>query len=517
VNRLLASLGFQADPFASTNADDEPDLADYFVPPPYFAAVQGDPRKPRPDVVLAPRGGGKTAQKRMIERASDQGNFLCLAYDRFELKPGFSVQDATWEYHVSQVCKLTTVGILATLEVDPARVDTLTDQQKRILKYCAERFLSTLSADEFQAAVRSVKSLGDKAKEVWAKWGGPIAGLIDAVLERVKLRAVNFDDAFKAEMDSDESLRFLLQRLSEVTRAIGFNSVYVLVDRVDEFELTATDASKAFAFIRPLLVDLPTLEEDGFGFKFFLWDATQDAFQAAGVRGDRVSIHSLRWSVEDLKLMISERLKAFSENRISSLRALMCAPELLDVDTLAAHLAAGSPRDLIRLMARVVAEETRVSDDKTCVTREAWWAGVTAFSEIRVTELFPGQLSEIRRVGASGRLTFTVNRLANDIYRVTTQAARARVQGWTRTGMVAQIGEDPNPGNRPMYLYGPVDLRLALAMLPNAAPDEVLANYALVCPECAFIAITDAREIACRQCSHRFALRDAKSLIESCL
>ena len=60
---FLASLGFVADPFGSTNAEDEPRLDDYFVPPPYFDSVMGDYRHPRSDVVLAPRGGGKTARK----------------------------------------------------------------------------------------------------------------------------------------------------------------------------------------------------------------------------------------------------------------------------------------------------------------------------------------------------------------------------------------------------------------------------------------------------------------------
>jgi len=301
----------------------------------------------------------------MIEQASGPQNFMCIAYDRFDLPAGFEIADATWEYHAGQVCRLITVGILAALEDDPDAVENLDEQQKRIVKFCAQRFLSDLSADEFQAAVKGVKSLGDRAKDVWAKWGGPIAGLIDAVLDRLKLRAVNLDGAFEMEMGGDESFRYLLYRLSGVVRTLGLNSVFVLVDRVDEFALTATDASNAFAFIRPLLIDLPTLEQDGIGFKFFLWDAMEDAFQGSGVRGDRVSVHSLQWSTEDLKLMISQRLKAFSDGRVGSLKELMCDSTDLDVDTLAAFLAAGSPRDLIRLMARVVAEETRVSDDKT--------------------------------------------------------------------------------------------------------------------------------------------------------
>jgi hypothetical protein len=292
--------------------------------------------------------------------------------------------------------------------------------------------------------------------------------------------------------------------------------VYILVDKVDEIELTGTDASRTFQFVRPLLVDLPTLEEGALGFKFFLWDAIEPDFRAAGVRRDRVPVHSLQWSTDDLKAMIGQRLSAFSGGRVTSLSALMENPGGFDVDTLTAHLAGGSPRDLIRLMASVVAEETRVSDDKDCVTMDALWRGLKSFSEERAGELFPTQLAEIRRVGAAGNVTFTINRLANDIYRVTTQAARARVQGWSRTGMVDQIGELPNPGNRPMNLYGPVDLRLAIAMLPNSTPDEVLANFALICPACQTVAISDATEISCMGCSHRFELREARSLIELC-
>jgi hypothetical protein len=53
-------------------------------------------------------------------------------------------------------------------------------------------------------------------------------------------------------------------------------------------------------------------------------------------------------------------------------------------------------------------------------------------------------------------------------------------------------------------------------MLPNVAPDEVLANYALVCPACKGVVISDESELSCMRCSHRFKLGDARSLIEVC-
>jgi len=73
---LLLSLGFERDPFAKTNADEEELLEDYFIEPPFFKAVYGDIRAPKSAVVYAPRGGGKTALKRKIELSARTEEFL---------------------------------------------------------------------------------------------------------------------------------------------------------------------------------------------------------------------------------------------------------------------------------------------------------------------------------------------------------------------------------------------------------------------------------------------------------
>ena len=79
VSEFLSRFGFEADPFESTNAETEPRLEEYFVPPPFFEPVMGNPQTPTSHVVLAPRGGGKTAQKRQSEaRSLELGTFLCV-------------------------------------------------------------------------------------------------------------------------------------------------------------------------------------------------------------------------------------------------------------------------------------------------------------------------------------------------------------------------------------------------------------------------------------------------------
>jgi hypothetical protein len=84
MNNIYENMGFWTNPFAYTNADEEDYLKDYFIQPPYFDSVIGDYRSPSSCIVLAPRGGGKSAQRKMIEIWSQDHPVLAITYDRFE-------------------------------------------------------------------------------------------------------------------------------------------------------------------------------------------------------------------------------------------------------------------------------------------------------------------------------------------------------------------------------------------------------------------------------------------------
>ena len=119
-NSFLGARGFKENPFILTNADEEQNLPLYFVPPPFFDAVLGSPSEPKSCTVFAPRGGGKTAQKVMIENESEAGGerhrFLCLTYDRFILPDGFQVRNATLEWHMLKLVRLLSTALLVRVE-----------------------------------------------------------------------------------------------------------------------------------------------------------------------------------------------------------------------------------------------------------------------------------------------------------------------------------------------------------------------------------------------------------------
>jgi hypothetical protein len=192
---------------------------------------------------------------------------------------------------------------------------------------------------------------------------------------------------------------------------------------------------------------------------------------------------------------------------------LLCDGSGINLHRLLAYLANGSPRDMIRIASRIVAEQTRMGGGQPCVTEAAVWAGVRQFSGDRATELFGAVAREVAKVV---KPTFTINHLANDVLRVSTQAARQRVQNWTNTGIVKKVGELPNRGQRPLHLFAVTDVRAMIAMAPETDVPLLLGNYAIVCPDCGTVCLTDQQLIDCTGCSHQFDLAKGNSLLEVC-
>jgi hypothetical protein len=511
-NRFLQRFAFTEDPFEHIDAEQEPQLDEYFVPPPYFANVMGDATRPRSHVVLAPRGGGKTAQRRMVEARSEEvGSFLCVTYDGFDQPSGLSAVDADLAYHLNQICRRVLLGLLVALDENPDLADRLSEHQRQLLKFQIDRFLGSLTEIELGTAVNSLKNFGDRAREFIKKYAGPLRTFVNALMSRIGMENVEVPSELAEEAKRDEALSYHFEKLLEVAQAIGFESTYVLVDRVDEMPITDT-AQTTFQFIWPLLADLRTLEVSGVAFKLFLWDEIAELLTENNFRFDRIEMDRLKWDQRELSDMLSRRLSTYSEGGVTSLNELVEEGGGFDVHALVAYLANGSPRDMYRLARRIVAEQTRISDDVDRITLDSVWLGVRKFSEARAAELLPqAYIDDLRRIGAP---TFTNAGIASDVFRINENNARRKIQLWTGTGMVKKIDEIPTAGTRPRYLYGVVDPRLAIAILPNTEVDLILGTQVLICPECGEPCVTDEAVVTCLNCSTRTGVDKARSLMD---
>ncbi len=182
---FLKTFGFKEDPFASTNAADEPLIGDYFVEPPFFPAVVGDPKVPKSNVVFAPRGGGKTAQKIMIEQKSAKdGTFLCIAYDNFPTETLPRAQVAPQEFHLHNICRTLLLAILLKIQDDEIDPGAMTKFDKMLLVGLSRELLGDLNSEKFKKSLTAIKSMGDKTVDAWNRYGGVVVTLINAIAAR---------------------------------------------------------------------------------------------------------------------------------------------------------------------------------------------------------------------------------------------------------------------------------------------------------------------------------------------
>ena len=167
---------------------------------------------------------------------------------------------------------------------------------------------------------------------------------------------------------------------------------------------------------------------------------------------------------------------------------------------------------MIRLGQRIVAERTRISSDAGCLVKDDIWRGIRQFSNDRAEELCgSAYLAELRKIG---QVTFSISHIASNVFRVSEQAARRKIQLWGAAGVVEKIGEIPNPPNRPLYLFGVTDPRVALAVMSSTDVDLLIANIMISCPSCGSLCITDRNEIHCLSCSTESVFADGTSLLD---
>jgi hypothetical protein len=288
------------------------------------------------------------------------------------------------------------------------------------------------------------------------------------------------------------------ERLLALATVLGFEAVYVLVDRIDETSITQNDANSSFEFIQTLALDLHVLETKCVAFKFFLWDQIRNRYLDSGARTDRIPLHVLNWNLKEMSTMLGERLKAYSDGQVESLNDLLVEGLQYDLHSLVCILAVGSPRDMIRMCKAIVDEQTRVSNEPGSLERRVISQGLKAFSEQRARELFRGSVDDLRRVGM---VSFTISKLANDIFRISTNAVSRKIQIWTDQGAVVRTGEVPTPGSRPQNLYSIADPRLSIAVKPQTPVETVLEHNLFICPGCDGLAIfEDDDAVTCHSC-----------------
>lgn len=163
--------------------------------------------------------------------------------------------------------------------------------------------------------------------------------------------------------DSDEPRYEALERLARVARAIGYTSILIVVDRVDEPTLVSGDAERMRAVVWPLLNN-KFLQQPGIGVKLLLpielrhalFKESNAFFQEA--RLDKQSmVERLSWSGATLYDLCTARLNACRFPDLPPIALVdLFAPDVSRQDVEEALGAVHQPRDAFKLLYRCMTE-----------------------------------------------------------------------------------------------------------------------------------------------------------------
>lgn len=365
IANLLKTYRFYDHPFATwiAEAERETDLADWFVDPAFKEALMGnlgtsDRRlRVRSNVVLGSAGSGKTALRLTIEREliDFRETAMVLRYIDF-VRPLSAGARPKVADHVDELLRLATAALLTRLHQKPDLVAKLEQSQRADLNHLVKVYWEELPNDAKEAYASSLNPLTprvfSKAKQV-AKGAIEAYNAVISILKKEKIEPTDWEPW---ERPGKELLPPLLrvQRLWRLAQALGFDSVWVLIDKVDEGPGCQTPQA-IFDCLADLLLSQTLLEfaegnNQVLCFKIFLTHPgkIEPLLKNAGFRHDRVKLDYLRWSEADLHKALSRRLAHYSNKQVLSFDSI-CTDEARGTHDRLVKACEGRPRTLFRM------------------------------------------------------------------------------------------------------------------------------------------------------------------------
>ncbi|MBT6049440.1 MAG: hypothetical protein HOG49_21800 [Candidatus Scalindua sp.] len=324
------------------------------------------------------------------------------------------------------------------------------------------------------------------------------------MLKTYDLKEIDIPNVRQEEKRLTETYKYQLEILFDLVKKLGFQAIYLLIDRPDETEKTGNNPEATYRLIQPLIKDLELLGLDGYGFKFFLWDQIEK-FHREDARPDRILQYKLTWKRSVLQNVLSLRLKAFSTNHISTFKQLMSTETEVDVDEAICLMSNGSPRNLIRICERIFTFQAESNPDSMKIDFNSVDRGILDFCEMFFKEIYGEDLLKI--IQRVGRELFTTNYVANDILKITTNSARNKITNWVNIGLVNQVGTvSVSYSTKPVNFYCVID-PIAVRLIHRTIPfDKFLNDRWIPCDNCASDNLIDielypeGNSPLCREC-----------------
>ena len=503
---ILEKFQFRFNPFDQVGALKDPHLSDYFVDTGLLKILLRD--KENCVVVFAPRGGGKTATRIMFERnIPDDQIVIVYAFFPFALdNTRYAIQ---LEEHMVEIIRLVLLRILHRLSEKPELLHKMSEPDRFMIGYLAHKTLDDVSFHQQDEALRSVSGLATYTKLLsdWYHSGGQatiktLIGSLTGLFSQNGSQTVTIENQTDVEQKLNDNgyavwaptkqavVASYFSGVIGALQRLGWKKATIVIDSVDELPQTAGDSEHAFSFVKSLLSNVFVYERGDVEFRIFLWDRIEKHFiPEKGIRTDKFKVRKLIWNREQLDRMLTQRLSAASS--VKSFDELVGKDIPISIHRLLTYLAAGSPRDLVRLAGLIIDKHDENNAHEHITLSEVWQA-TREFCGARLTELIEGA-NERKYITGIRKSTCTRAELAK--YWNMEDAAAEWIQKFRDLDLLRVVSVGKNNEN----LYGFSDLRIAIGSNPKLELENFLKNIK-ICKSCSKPIITERSKLVCEPC-----------------
>lgn len=501
INDYLKNLGFDLNPFQFTNADKETELlSNYFIKPDYFEDIWGNPYEPVSSIVYAPRGAGKTAQRIMIEkRAKEYDDILAISYTNHDLTSYKSINDIDLNYHLIFLNRLLLISFFNRIEDKNFDFNNTFNFHERQFLYKAARIYLYNTPSSFpNQAISSLKTLKDKAFDIWNDFKEPISNVIKQITKskgvEIDLSTIEIDKKLESShKDNFFNIIYLLVKAN-------YQSIFILIDKVDEQSLTGNNPEASYKLIEDLLKDLELLETPKVSFKFFLWDALKP-YSSVSARPDRIFSYNLNWDWNQISAMLDKRVEAYSNGKVKNFIEIFKHKKLLGRIILFSEL---SPRDCIRICNRVISEQFKVNENSIFFEEDIVHSSIEHFCMEKSKELIINE-NNFRYLIKTEQVSFTIEELVSNKVASDVSAIRNIINPWQIAGYLKKIGTVPRKTGKAVNEYAFQDIRIAFVACPKINVLEFIRQKIRRCKtdSCQYIYYRDfnRKEYLCPKCN----------------
>lgn len=365
IKEFYQRFGLLENPFASFTTENEGQkFKDTFVKPNDYETILENFSQTNSIILSGDRGTGKTALiKDFLEKTDTANDIVVHIVDFTALEQNYEL-NRFYKFLIEHL----SVSLFSNLAEYRGRISKLNREEKLLLCYLLQNFVPQISKGNLREKIehiqvswlrRSYKKFENIFRGFF-NYGATAGGVfideyiakhftgLPPLTESVQIKnffpelpTVNIEEEF---INQETSYQLII-RIARLAKKLGYKRVLVVFDRADEDARFMNDAEAIGDFIVKILTDNKFLLAEEFQVVFSTW-STPFNFIKEQVRTQKHYCPSLSWTSTDLKKALNQRLKAYSNGRVSDYKALFAANVTeIEIDSLF-EIANSNPRDL---------------------------------------------------------------------------------------------------------------------------------------------------------------------------